>query len=113
MFVHGFGAQVGRVSRILALLPVGVTHPAKGSKQRATLAGLQSEANQDPAIGRTVIAVVEQGNIKIITQGAEEVEQSARALGKLHAENKFAVQRRGTLSADHVPDMELGRLVVG
>ena len=42
----------------------------------------------------------------------EKVQQSARPLGKLEPEQLF-VLHLGRMPADHVPDMQLGRLVVG
>ena len=59
-----------------------------------------------------MIAVVEQADIPAPAQMGEEVQQGAGPFGKLEAVQHFVVQVLRA-AADHIPDVQLGGVVIG
>ena len=70
------------------------------------------ESGQHAAEVCAVIAIVEQADIPASAERFEELQQRPRPLGKLEAADPFVHDLAGA-AADHVADVELGKLVLG
>src|SRR5690606_13522900 len=66
-----------------------------------------------PAVGSAVIAVMEQRNIKLLTQLAQEIQQRTRALRKLNAVDLLIGDAGRRMATDHMANMVFGHFVIG
>ena len=91
---------------------VGIAERVEERPERGQIRIVDLEAGQHAAEVRAVVPVVEQADVPTTAERVEEVGQRAGTLGKLEpAQTLVADLRR--VSADHVPDVQLGHLVVG
>ena len=70
------------------------------------------QADQDAAVVRALIAVMEQADVPARAHQTQELHQRAGPLGEHKAEQTFILRQR-RLAAHHVADVVLGQLVVG
>ena len=104
------------VSRVLALVPMGVAKVGQEFLELAHVARRHLHADQHAAVVGAVVAVVEEADIPASAHLGQEIHQRTRLFRKFEAVEQFVqalfADRRG-VAADHVTNMVLGHFVVG
>jgi hypothetical protein len=110
---HAGGTTAGRADRRGSRSRSSRDSPLRrGSAESARHRSPAPASRPTHAVGRSVIAIVKQADVPVRTHAGQEVQQCTGAFGKLEAIQRFVCDV-ARMPPDHVPEMQLGHLVVG
>src|ERR1700722_20832406 len=100
------------IDRIVAFVEVGVAERRQEGLELADLVGGYLEPDQDAAVIRALVPVMEQADIPVRRHRRQKAHQRTRPFREFEAEQALVMRERRT-AAHHVTDMLLRQFVAG